>query len=136
MAYSNTVMDHFMHPRHVGVMQSSDADVGTGIAGSQELGALLQIQVRVSSDGRILDSRFKAYGCGCTIAAGSLAAQWLMGRSLEQAAQFSQVFVQQELELPAVKVHSALLAQEAVQAAVAQAQNKRAAQRSNVPVQG
>jgi len=132
MAYSKTVMDHFMHPRHVGVMESSDADVGTGVAGSRELGALLQIQVRASADGRIEDSRFKAYGCGCTIAAGSLATQWLQGRSLEQAGEFSQAYVQQELELPAVKVHCALLAQEAVQAAVAQAQNKVLAQRSKV----
>ncbi|WP_341666782.1 iron-sulfur cluster assembly scaffold protein [Alcaligenes sp. SDU_A2] len=132
MQYNNTVMDHFMHPRHVGVMESSDADVGTGLAGSRELGAIIQIQVRVAQNGLIQNACFKAYGCGCTIAAASLAAQWLQGRSLEQAGDFSQAYVQQELDLPAIKVHCALLALEAVQAALAQAQNKLAAQRSQL----
>lgn len=124
MIYSDAVMKHFLHPRHVGVMNSSDADVGTGEAGSHETGALIRIQLKVSAQGQIQESCFKAYGCGCTIAAASFATQWLQDRNLEQAAQFSSVDVQQALELPPVKVHCALLAQEAVQAALASAQNK------------
>lgn len=126
MIYSDAVMEHFLHPRHVGVMNSSDADVGTGQAGSHETGALIRIQLRVSEQGQIQDSCFKAYGCGCTIAAASFAAHWLQEHNLQEAAQFSSVQVQQALELPPVKVHCALLAQEAVQAAVASVQNKGA----------
>ncbi len=124
MIYSDAVMDHFLHPRHVGVMDSSDADVGTGVAGSHETGALIRIQLSVSEQGLIQDSCFKAYGCGCTIAAASYATQWLQGRSLEQAAEFSSADVQQALQLPPVKVHCALLAQEAVAAAIASVLNK------------
>ena len=126
MIYSDAVMEHFLHPRHVGVMNSSDADVGTGEAGTHETGALIRIQIKVSEQGQIQDSCFKAYGCGCTIAAASFATQWLQGRRLEQAAQFSSTDVQQALELPPVKVHCALLAQEAVLAAIASVQNKGA----------
>ncbi|MFC3863822.1 iron-sulfur cluster assembly scaffold protein [Alcaligenes aquatilis] len=126
MRYSDAVMEHFLRPRHVGVMNSSDADVGTGEAGSYQTGALIRIQLKVSERGQIQESCFKAYGCGCTIAAASFAAQWLQDRSLEQAAQFSSTDVQQALELPPVKVHCALLVQEAVQAAVASVQNKGA----------
>lgn len=124
MIYSDAVMDYFLHPRHVGAMNSSDADVGTGVAGSHDTGALIHIQIKVSEQGQIQDSCFKAYGCGCTIAAASVAAQWLQGRSLEQVAQFSSAQVQQALDLPPVKVHCALLAQDAVQSAVASVQNK------------
>ncbi|MGO3130713.1 MAG: iron-sulfur cluster assembly scaffold protein [Alcaligenes sp.] len=124
MIYSDAVMEHFLHPCHVGVMNSSDADVGTGEAGSHDTGALIRIQLKVSEQGQIQNSCFKAYGCGCTIAAASFATQWLQDRSLEQAAQFSSTDVQQALSLPPVKVHCALLVQEAVQSAIASVQNK------------
>lgn len=116
--YGPRVLDHYLHPRHVGSFDPEDARVGTALVGSPELGQVLKLQIRLR-DGTIESACFRAFGCGAAIAAGSLATEWLQGRSLDQALSInSQDFVQ-ALDLPPAKLHCALLAEDAIRAAVA-----------------
>lgn len=116
--YGPQVLDHYLHPRHVGSFDPQDARVGTALVGSPELGQVLKLQIRMQ-DGTIESACFRAFGCGAAIAAGSLATEWLRGCSLDQALSIrSQDFVQ-ALDLPPAKLHCALLAEDAIRAAVA-----------------
>ncbi|WP_345798131.1 iron-sulfur cluster assembly scaffold protein [Castellaniella sp. MT123] len=115
--YGPQVLDHYLHPRHVGSLDPQDAQVGTALVGSPELGQVLKLQIRLR-DGTIESACFRAFGCGAAIAAGSLATEWLQGRSLDQALAIrSQDFVQ-ALDLPPAKLHCALLAEDAIRGAV------------------
>lgn len=117
-SYGPQVLDHYLHPRHVGSFDPQDPCVGTALVGSPALGQVLKLQIRVK--GATIESAcFRAFGCGAAIATGSLAADWLRGRSLDQALGIhSQDFVQ-ALDLPAAKLHCALLAEDAIRAVVA-----------------
>jgi len=125
MAYSAAVQDHFEHPRQVGVLDAADSAVGTGVAGALSQGAVIRLQIRINAQGLIADSRFKAYGCPATIAAGSLAADWVRGRTPEQALAIGNRQIAEALALPPLKIHCAVLAEEAVKAALADWQNKQ-----------
>lgn len=118
VVYSEAVQDHFRHPRNVGSFPVQLARVGRGRAGQAATGGVLHLQLHVSESGIISDTRFRAYGCGATIAAGSYVSQWLQGKTLQQAGQLSMQQVVQALELPPVKVHCAMLAEDALKAAV------------------
>lgn len=116
--YSARVLDHYRNPRNIGSFDPSDTQVGTAMIGTPELGGVLKLQIRLQG-ATIEDACFRAFGCGSTIAAASLATVWLKGHSIEQAlAIHSQDFVR-ELELPPVKAHCAMLAEDAIRAAVA-----------------
>uniref|UniRef100_UPI0033421A4A iron-sulfur cluster assembly scaffold protein n=1 Tax=Castellaniella defragrans TaxID=75697 RepID=UPI0033421A4A len=116
--YGRQVLDHYQNPRNVGSFDPLDASVGTALVGSPELGEVLKLQIRLQG-ATIKDACFRAFGCGSAIAAGSLATVWLKGRSLDEALTIqSQDFVR-ELELPPVKAHCAMLAEDAIRAAVA-----------------
>ncbi|WP_323017988.1 iron-sulfur cluster assembly scaffold protein [Castellaniella sp.] len=116
--YGPQVLDHYLHPRHVGSFDPQDRQVGTALVGSPALGQVLKLQIRLQGEA-IESACFRAFGCGAAIAAGSLATEWLQGRSLDQAlAIHSQDFVQ-ALDLPPAKLHCALLAEDAIRAAVA-----------------
>ncbi|WP_066452683.1 iron-sulfur cluster assembly scaffold protein [Castellaniella caeni] len=116
--YGPQVLDHYLHPRHVGSFDPHDARVGTALVGSPAVGQVLKLQIRLRGD--VIESAcFRAFGCGAAIAAGSLATEWLAGRSLPDALRIhSQDFVQ-ALQLPPAKLHCALLAEDAIRAAVA-----------------
>lgn len=121
--YGPQVLDHYLHPRHVGSFDPQDLQVGTGLVGSPALGQVLKLQIRLQ-DAAIESACFRAFGCGAAIAAGSLATEWLQGRSLDQALSIhSQDFVQ-ALDLPPGKLHCALLAEDAIRAAVADYNDK------------
>lgn len=116
--YSAQVLDHYQNPRNVGSFDPQDAHVGSAMVGTPALGGVLKLQIRLQ-DATIEDACFRAFGCGSAIAAGSLATVWLKGRSLDEALSIhSQDFVR-ELELPPVKAHCAMLAEDAIRAAVA-----------------
>lgn len=115
--YGPQVMEHYLHPHNVGSYDPDDPQVGTAMVGSMQLGQVLKLQIRVS-DATISGSCFRAYGCGATIAAGSLLTGMLVGRSLDQALAINSQDIMQELQLPAAKMHCALLAQDAVNAAI------------------
>lgn len=116
-SYGPQVLEHYLHPRNVGSFDTEDPCVGTALVGSPELGQILKLQIRL--DGVTIESAcFRAFGCGEAIAAGSLATEWLRGRDLNQALAIGSQDIVQALGLPIDKLHCALLAQDAIRAAV------------------
>ena len=118
MAYSDKLIDHFNNPRNVGSMDKNSPDVGTGIVGAPECGDVMKLQIQVDGEGKIVDAKFKTFGCGSAIAASSLATEWLKGRNIEEAVQLRNTDIASELSLPPVKIHCSVLAEDAVKAAI------------------
>jgi len=118
MAYGEKVIDHYENPRNVGVMDKDESDVGTGMVGAPACGDVMRLQIKVGTDGVIEDAKFKTYGCGSAIASSSLLTEWVKGKTLEEAAQIKNSEIAEELELPPVKVHCSVLAEDAIKAAV------------------
>lgn len=125
MAYSNKVIDHYENPRNVGSMDKEDTNVGTGMVGAPACGDVMRLQIKVSEDGVIEDAKFKTYGCGSAIASSSLLTEWVKGKSLEEAAEIKNTEIAQELELPPVKIHCSVLAEDAIKAAISDYKDKK-----------
>ncbi|NNF96209.1 MAG: Fe-S cluster assembly scaffold IscU [Halobacteria archaeon] len=125
MAYSNKVIDHYENPRNVGSMDKEDTNVGTGMVGAPACGDVMRLQIKVSEDGVIEDAKFKTYGCGSAIASSSLLTEWVKGKSLEEAATIKNTEIAQELELPPVKIHCSVLAEDAIKAAISDYKDKK-----------
>jgi len=117
MAYSEKVLDHYNNPRNVGSLDKSAENVGTGIVGAPECGDVMKLQIQVEGD-RIVDAKFKTYGCGSAIASSSLATEWLKGKSVEEAMEIKNTDIVDELQLPPVKIHCSVLAEGAIRAAL------------------
>ncbi|HUU85131.1 MAG TPA: Fe-S cluster assembly scaffold IscU [Phycisphaerae bacterium] len=126
MAYSDKVVDHFEHPRNVGSLDKSAPNVGTGIVGAPECGDVMKLQIQVDENNRIVDAKFKTFGCGSAIASSSLATEWVKGRSLDEALEIKNTTIVKELALPPVKIHCSVLAEDAIRAAVADLKRKQA----------
>ena len=118
MAYSDKVIDHYNNPRNVGSLDKEAKDVGTGIVGAPECGDVMKLQIQVDSDGKIIDARFKTYGCGSAIASSSLATEWLKGSNIKKAGRITNTDIVKELSLPPVKIHCSVLAEDAIKAAI------------------
>jgi nitrogen fixation NifU-like protein len=118
MAYSDKVIDHFNNPRNVGTLDKNSTRVGTGIVGAPECGDVMKLQIEVDDAGRIVDAKFKTFGCGSAIAASSLATEWLKGRNVTEASELKNSDIVTELSLPPVKIHCSVLAEDAVKAAI------------------
>jgi nitrogen fixation NifU-like protein len=127
MAYSDKVVDHYQHPRNVGSLDKQSPDVGTGIVGAPECGDVMKLQIQVDDSERIVDAKFKTFGCGSAIASSSLATEWVKGRTLDEALEIKNTDIVRELALPPVKIHCSVLAEDAVRAAIADVKSKRAA---------
>ncbi len=125
MAYSDKVLDHYNHPRNVGALDKSSPDVGTGVVGAPECGDVMKLQIQVEGD-RIVDAKFKTFGCGSAIASSSLATEWLKGRTLDEAQEIRNTAIVEELSLPPVKIHCSVLAEDAIKAAIADYKRKQA----------
>lgn len=123
MAYSAKVIDHYTSPRNIGTLDRSDLRVGTGLVGAPECGDVMRLQIMVE-DGIIKDAKFKTFGCGSAIASSSLATEWLKGKSLEEAMTIDNMEIVEELELPPVKIHCSVLAEDAIKSAIKDYQNK------------
>src|SRR5688572_14819900 len=128
MAYSDKVLDHYQNPRNVGSLDKNDPNVGTGVVGAPECGDVMKLQIRVDDAGKIVDAKFKTYGCGSAIASSSLATEWLKGTSVDAAAQIKNTQIVEELSLPPVKIHCSVLAEDAIKAAIDDWRQKRARQ--------
>jgi len=124
MSYSSKVIDHYENPRNVGSLDKADPDVGTGLVGAPACGDVMKLQIKVNGKGVIEDARFKTFGCGSAIASSSLVTEWVKGRTLEQALEIKNTQVARELNLPPVKVHCSVLAEDAIKAAIADYQRK------------
>ena len=119
MAYSEKVIDHYSNPKNVGTLDKAKKNVGTGLVGAPECGDVMRLQIEVDdTTGIITDAKFKTFGCGSAIASSSLATEWLKGRSVEDALKIGNMEIVQELNLPPVKIHCAVLAEDAIKAAV------------------
>lgn len=125
MAYSEKVIDHYENPRNVGSMDKEDLDVGTGMVGAPACGDVMRLQIKVNDAGVIEDAKFKTYGCGSAIASSSLLTEWVKGKSLEEAAKIKNTEIAQELELPPVKIHCSVLAEDAIKAAISDYKEKQ-----------
>ena len=127
MAYSEKVIDHYENPRNVGSFDNSDENVGSGMVGAPACGDVMKLQIKVNNEGIIEDARFKTYGCGSAIASSSLVTEWVKGKSLGEAQAIKNTDIADELELPPVKIHCSILAEDAIKAAIADYKSKREA---------
>ena len=124
MAYSDKVLDHYENPRNVGKLDDKNSNVGTGMVGAPACGDVMRLQIKVDGKGIIEDAKFKTYGCGSAIASSSLLTEWVKGRSLEEATEIRNKDIADELGLPPVKIHCSVLAEDAIQAAIADVKQK------------
>ena len=124
MAYSEKVIDHYENPRNVGSFEKDDPSVGSGMVGAPACGDVMKLQIKVSPEGIIEDAKFKTYGCGSAIASSSLITEWVKGKSLDEAISIKNADIAEELELPPVKIHCSILAEDAIKAAVADYKTK------------
>ena len=124
MAYSEKLIDHYENPRNVGSFDKEDPSVGSGMVGAPACGDVMRLQIKVSPEGIIEDAKFKTYGCGSAIASSSLVTEWVKGKSIDEAAAIKNSEIAEELELPPVKIHCSILAEDAIKAAVADYKKK------------
>jgi nitrogen fixation NifU-like protein len=119
MAYSEKVIDHYHNPKNVGTLDKSRKNVGTGLVGAPECGDVMRLQIEVDeTTGTITDAKFKTFGCGSAIASSSLATEWLKGKSVDQALTIDNMDIVEELNLPPVKIHCSVLAEDAIKSAI------------------
>ena len=127
MPYSDAILEHYNNPRNVGSFSQSELNVGTGLVGAPECGDVMKLQILVNPEtGVIEDAKFKTFGCGSAIASSSLATEWLKGKTIDEAMAIRNTQIVEELELPPVKVHCSVLAEDAIKAAILNYQEKQA----------
>ena len=126
-AYSEKVVEHAENPKNVGTLDKSDPNVGTGLVGAPACGDVMRLQIKVGDGGVIEDAKFKTFGCGSAIASSSLATEWIKGKTVEEAEQIKNVDIVAELDLPPVKIHCSVLAEDAIKTAIADYRQKQAA---------
>ncbi len=118
MAYSEKVLDHYTNPRNIGTLDKNQKNVGTGLVGAPECGDVMRLQIEVNENGIISDAKFKTFGCGSAIASSSLATEWLKGKNVDDAVKIDNMTIVEELNLPPVKIHCSVLAEDAIKAAI------------------
>ena len=137
MAYSDKVVDHYNNPRNMGSFDKSEENVGTGIVGAPECGDVMKLQLKINDSGVIEEAKFKTFGCGSAIASSSLATEWVKGKTVEEALQIKNTDIVQELNLPPVKIHCSVLAEDAIKSAIndyraKKTQNSENSEKANV----
>ena len=123
MAYSNKVIAHYNDPKNVGSFTKDEEGIGTGLVGAPECGDVMKLQIKVEKD-RIVDAKFKTFGCGSAIASSSLATEWVKGKSVDEAMEIKNTEIVEELSLPPVKIHCSVLAEDAIKAAINDYKNR------------
>ena len=118
MAYSEKVIAHYQNPKNIGTLDKSAKNVGTGLVGAPECGDVMRLQIEVDDTGMITDAKFKTFGCGSAIASSSLATEWLKGKSVDDALKIDNMDIVEELNLPPVKIHCSVLAEDAIKSAI------------------
>ena len=126
MAYSEKVIEHYERPRNIGSLDTRDSSVGTGLVGAPECGDVMKLQSQVDDDNKIVDAKFKTFGCGSAIASSSLATEWVKGKTVDEASMIQNTEIVEELSLPPVKIHCSVLAEDAIKAAIKDYQSKQA----------
>lgn len=132
MPYDEKVIDHAENPRNVGTLDKNDPNVGTGLVGAPACGDVMRLQIQVDPEtDTIIDAKFKTFGCGSAIAASSLATEWIKGKSIDEAEALKNSAIVEELNLPPVKIHCSVLAEDAIKSAIADYRAKKAARTEN-----
>jgi Fe-S cluster assembly scaffold IscU len=125
--YHEKVIDHYERPRNVGSLPRNDPNVGTGLVGAPACGDVMKLQIRVDEKtGKIVDVKFKTFGCGSAIASSSYMTERVRGMSLDEASSIRNTEIARELSLPPVKLHCSMLAEDAIKSAVKDYKSKRA----------
>src|SRR6516162_620006 len=127
MSYSDKVLDHYNHPRNVGSFARDDANVGTGVVGAPECGDVMKLQLKISDTGVIEDARFKTFGCGSAIASSSYVTELVKGKHIDEAMAIKNTVIVKELNLPPVKIHCSVLAEDAIKAAISDWRSRKGA---------
>ena len=125
MAYSDKVLEHYERPHNVGSLDSGSTRVGTGLVGAPECGDVMKLQIQVDDDNKIIDAKFKTFGCGSAIAASSLATEWIKNKTVDEASTIQNTEIVKELSLPPVKIHCSVLAEDAIKAAIKDYKSKQ-----------
>jgi nitrogen fixation NifU-like protein len=126
MAYSDKVLDHYENPRNVGSFAKDEPNIGTGIVGAPECGDVMKLQLKISEEGVIVDARFKTFGCGSAIASSSYVTELIKGKTVDEAYAIKNTHIVKELNLPPVKIHCSVLAEDAIKAAVSDWKQRKA----------
>lgn len=117
MSYSKEVMAHYEDPKNVGSFSKDIGGIGTGLVGAPECGDVMKLQIKVENN-KIVDAKFKTFGCGSAIASSSLATEWVKGKTIDEAMTITNTEIVEELSLPPVKIHCSVLAEDAIKAAI------------------
>ena len=125
MAYSEKVLEHYEKPKNIGSLDRGRNDVGTGLVGAPECGDVMKLQIQVDDDNKIIDAKFKTFGCGSAIAASSLATEWIKDKTVDEASTIQNTEIVKELSLPPVKIHCSVLAEDAIKAAIKDYKSKQ-----------
>jgi len=123
-SYHTKVIDHYENPRNVGSFNPKDKNIGTGLVGAPACGDVMKLQIKVDDSGKIIDAKFKTFGCGSAIASSSLATEWIKGKTLDEAINITNTDIAQYLKLPPVKLHCSMLAEDAIKSAIKDFGNK------------
>ena len=119
MAYSEKVIEHYTNPRNVGSFAKGEDNVGTGVVGAPECGDVMKLQLKINPEnGVIEDAKFKTFGCGSAIASSSYVTELVKGKHIEEAMTIKNTVIVKELNLPPVKIHCSVLAEDAIKAAI------------------
>ena len=133
MAYSDKVIEHYEKPRNVGTLDKEDPNVGTGLVGAPACGDVMRLQIRVNPETNVVeDAKFKTFGCGSAIASSSLVTEWVKGKTIDEALSLKNSQIVEELNLPPVKIHCSVLAEDAIKSAIADFRKKQSSKRQNV----
>jgi len=127
MAYSDKVISHFENPKNIGSFDKNDPSIGTGLVGAPECGDVMKLQIKVDDNDKIVDAKFKTFGCGSAIASSSLATEWVKNKTLDEAFALDNTVIVEELSLPPVKIHCSVLAEDAIKGAIADYKSKQEA---------
>lgn len=131
MAYSDKVIDHYENPRNVGTLDKEDAAVGTGLVGAPACGDVMRLQLKINPETDVIeDAKFKTFGCGSAIASSSLVTEWVKGKTVSEAMELKNTQIVEELNLPPVKIHCSVLAEDAIKSAIADFRKKQASRRT------
>jgi nitrogen fixation NifU-like protein len=131
MAYSEKVIDHYNNPRNVGQLDKASTEVGTGLVGAPECGDVMRLQIRVNPETEVIEeAKFKTFGCGSAIASSSLATEWIKGKTIDEAEAIKNSQIVEELNLPPVKIHCSVLAEDAIKSAIADYRKKQSDRRA------
>ena len=127
MAYSDKVIEHYEKPRNVGTLDKEDPSVGTGLVGAPACGDVMRLQIRVNPETQVVeDAKFKTFGCGSAIASSSLVTEWVKGKHIDEVMTLKNSQIVEELNLPPVKIHCSVLAEDAIKSAIADFRRKQA----------